>query len=217
MAQSSTTQPLARGAGLAPTVQAIVGNTTLGVLFALFALAAYRSWQGSGHAQMLLLAIQEAVIVGLVVIRRRSAETSRSLRDWGVALVGTAAPLLQRPDTPLHPALEPLGIAIQVLGAGLSVLATVSLGRSFGIVAANRGVRTGGLYRFVRHPLYGSYLIGYLGFLLGNTAPANLLLVATTVLCQHQRSVAEERVLARDPAYRAYMARVRYRFFPYIF
>ncbi|HWQ12662.1 MAG TPA: isoprenylcysteine carboxylmethyltransferase family protein [Roseiflexaceae bacterium] len=217
MTQPSPSRPLALDTGLLPILQAVIGNTLLGVLFALFVLAAYRSWQSTGHVQMLLLALQEAIVVGLVVTRRRSAETSRSPWDWGVAVVGTAAPMLQRPDAPLHLALEPFGIAVQILGAGLSVLATVSLGRSFGIVAANRGVRTGGLYRFVRHPLYGSYLVGYAGFLLGNASPLNLLLVAVAAACQYLRGLAEERVLARDPAYAAYMARVRYRFLPYIF
>jgi hypothetical protein len=42
---------------------------------------------------------------------------------------------------------------------GLLVLAaTLRLGRSFGIVATNRGIQTGGLYRIVRHPIYAAYV-----------------------------------------------------------
>lgn len=217
MSHTPNTIPSIRLALPLPRVQIVVGNTLLGVLFALFALAAYRTWRETGHTQMLLLALQELITVGLVVSRRRSTDTSGSRWDWAVALLGTAAPLLQRPDAPIHSALEPLGIAIQLAGAALSLGATISLGRSFGIVAANRGVRTGGLYRFVRHPLYGSYLIGYVGFLLGNASLLNLVLIATAALCQYLRGKAEERVLARDPAYSTYMQRVRYRFFPGIF
>jgi protein-S-isoprenylcysteine O-methyltransferase Ste14 len=73
------------------------------------------------------------------------------------------------------------------------------------------------LYRFVRHPLYGSYAIGYLGFLLGNPTLLNIALIAVTFACQYLRAVAEERVLARDPAYQEYMRKVRYRFIPLIF
>ncbi len=91
-------------------------------------------------------------------------------------------------------------------------MAVISLGRSFGIVAANRGVRTTGFYRFVRHPLYGSYLVGYLGFLLGNLSIWNVSLIVLTVLCQYARARAEERVLLQDPAYQAYAQQVRYRF-----
>jgi protein-S-isoprenylcysteine O-methyltransferase Ste14 len=199
------------------TAQIVAGNALLGVLFVMFAFAAFRSWQQTGQVQMLLLAFQEAIIVGLVVTRRRTRDVSRSPWDWGIAFLGTAAPLLQRPGVPLHLALEPLGVTVQVLAAALSLGATIFLGRSFGIVAANRGVRTSGPYRYVRHPLYGSYLVAYVGFLLGNASLLNLMLVLTCAVCQYLRATAEERTLARDPEYREYMARVRYRFLPGIF
>jgi protein-S-isoprenylcysteine O-methyltransferase Ste14 len=195
----------------------LLTNVLLGALFALFAMAAFISWRNAGHIQMLLLAVQEAIIVWLVVTRRRSREASTAWRDRLVAILGTAAPLLQRAgDSPL-PELELVGSIVQIVGVALALVATVSLGRSFGIVAANRGVRTGGLYRFVRHPLYGSYTIGYLGFLIGNPTLWNIALIAIAFACQYLRAVAEERVLARDPEYAAYMQRVRYRFIPFIF
>lgn len=217
MSHTPHTIPATRFGVLLAHTQSIVGNAVLGVLFALFSYAAFQSWRETGHAQMLLLALQEALMVWLVVTRRRSNEVSRSPWDWTIALLGTAAPLLQRPGVPLHAVVEPLGIAVQVLGALLSVVATASLGRSFGIVAANRGVQTSGLYSQVRHPLYGSYMVGYVGFLLGNASLLNILLIVITVGCQYLRAQAEERVLARDPQYRTYMARVRHRFFPGVF
>jgi protein-S-isoprenylcysteine O-methyltransferase Ste14 len=194
----------------------IGSNILIGVLFAFFAYAAFLSWRKSGHIQSLVLAFQELLIVGLAITRHHSLVESRSLWDWVVALLGTAAPLLQRPGLALT-ALEPIGLALQILGAVLATIAVASLGRSFGIVAANRGVRTSGFYRFVRHPLYGSYLVGYLGFLLGNLSIWNVALIAITILCQYVRAVAEERILLQDPIYQAYARQVRYRFIPYIF
>ena len=155
-------------------------------------------------------------MVGLAITRHHSIVESRSKWDWSVALLGTAAPLLQRPG-PSLPTLEPIGLGLQIIGTALATIAVASLGRSFGIVAANRGVRTSGFYRFVRHPLYGSYMIGYLGFLLGNLSTWNIALIVITVLCQYARAVAEERILLQDPAYQAYAQKVRYRFIPYIF
>jgi protein-S-isoprenylcysteine O-methyltransferase Ste14 len=194
----------------------IGSNLLIGVLFTLFAYAAFRSWQQTGHIQSLILAFQELLIVGLAITRHYSFAESRSFWDWLVALLGTAAPLLQRGGITL-PMLEPIGLALQVLGTLLATLAVVSLGRSFGIVAANRGVRTTGFYRFVRHPLYGSYMVGYLGFLMGTLSFWNVSLIVLTVLCQYARAVAEERILLQDPAYQAYVQQVRYRFIPYIF
>jgi protein-S-isoprenylcysteine O-methyltransferase Ste14 len=209
----------------------IAANILIGVLFAFFAYAAFVNWQQTGHVQSLILAFQELLFVGLAITRHHSVVESRSVWDWTVALVGTAAPLLQRPvltflgtTAPLLqrpmislPLLEPIGLVLQIVSTTLAFFAVLSLGRSFGIVAANRGVRTSGFYRFVRHPLYGSYMIGYLGFLFGNLSFWNLALIILTVLCQYARAVAEERILLQDPVYQAYAQQVRYRFIPYIF
>jgi len=201
---------------LAVRIRVVLTNVLIGALFALFAYAAFMNWQRTGQVQMLLLAFQELLIVVLAITRHRSIEESHSAWDWLVALVGTGAPLLQRQGLAL-PALVPVGLVLQVVGTFLATVAVISLGRSFGIVAANRGVRTSGFYRFVRHPLYGSYMVGYLGFLLGNLSIPNILLIVLTISCQYARAVAEERILLRDPAYQSYVQQVRYRFIPYIF
>jgi protein-S-isoprenylcysteine O-methyltransferase Ste14 len=92
----------------------------------------------------------------------------------------------------------------------------LSLGRSFGIVPANRGVRTGGPYRFVRHPAYSGYVLTGAGYLLENPSIRNACLFAVVTLAQAVRIVEEERTLAGDPAYRAYARRVRSRVVPYV-
>jgi protein-S-isoprenylcysteine O-methyltransferase Ste14 len=215
----------------ATRLQFLGSNILLGVLFAFFAFGAFSSWRETGHIQSLILAFQELLIVGLAITRHHSIAESRSAWDWIVALVGTAAPLLQRPapttsegmlstlQQPLiaAPALESAGLILQIVSAALATLAVISLGRSFGIVAANRGVRTMGFYRFVRHPLYGSYMVGYLGFLLGNLSVWNIAMIVITILCQYARAVAEERILLQDPVYQDYARQVRYRFIPFIF
>jgi protein-S-isoprenylcysteine O-methyltransferase Ste14 len=216
MTHPSTEPAVPRTVSSFARIWSLATNILLGALFALFAYAAFKTWQQSGQIQALILAFQEALIVGLAITRHQSTVESRSAWDWLVALIGTGAPLLQRSEEAL-PFLEPIGLALQLVGAVLATIAVISLGRSFGIVAANRGVRTAGLYRFVRHPLYGSYMVGYLGFLLGNLSVRNILLIVLTVLCQYARTLAEERILLQDPQYRAYAQRVRYRFIPYIF
>jgi protein-S-isoprenylcysteine O-methyltransferase Ste14 len=216
MTHSSSDPPARKFISPVARLQFIGSNILIGVLFAFFAYAAFLSWRNTGHIQSLILAFQELLIVGLAITRHHSIVESRSIWDWGVALLGTAAPLLQRPGLEL-PALEPIGLGLQIIGTVLATIAVASLGRSFGIVAANRGVRTSGFYRFVRHPLYGSYMVGYFGFLLGNLSIWNIALIAITILCQYARAVAEERILLQDPVYQAYARQVRYRFIPYIF
>jgi protein-S-isoprenylcysteine O-methyltransferase Ste14 len=97
------------------------------------------------------------------------------------------------------------------------LVALLSLGRSFGIVPANRGVKRHGLYRIVRHPIYASELIFHLGYLLGNISGRNLGLVILVAAGQVYRLLAEERLLREDPAYRDYVKAVRYRLVPGIF
>jgi protein-S-isoprenylcysteine O-methyltransferase Ste14 len=216
MAQPSTNVGSSGPSSLAH-LRAITTNVLIGTLFAFFAYAAFRDWRESGRIQMLILALQELLIVGLAITRRHSIEESRSVWDWAIAALGTAAPLLLRQEGLRIAQLEPIGIGLQLLGTTLATVAVWSLGRSFGIVAANRGVRTAGFYRFVRHPLYGSYLVGYVGFLLGNLSVMNVLMILAAFVCQYARAVAEERILLRDPEYQAYAQQVRYRFIPYLF
>jgi protein-S-isoprenylcysteine O-methyltransferase Ste14 len=96
-------------------------------------------------------------------------------------------------------------------------VAAVFLGRSFGLVAANRGVQLGGAYRLVRHPMYGAHALGYLGYVLTYPSAANVMVVGATLLLLNARAVAEERILARDPAYREYLQRLPWRFLPYVY
>jgi protein-S-isoprenylcysteine O-methyltransferase Ste14 len=97
------------------------------------------------------------------------------------------------------------------------VLGKMSLGRSFGLSPANRGVVSTGMYRFMRHPIYFGYLITHVAFIAANPAGWNLLVLAAADIALMFRAVCEEQTLAQDPAYRAYMERVRWRVVPRLF
>jgi len=97
------------------------------------------------------------------------------------------------------------------------VMGKLSLGRSFGLVPANRGIVSTGVYRFVRHPIYLGYLITHVGFVVANPAGWNLLVLAGADVALLLRAVCEERTLALDDAYQDYMQRVRWRIVPGLF
>jgi len=215
MSQTSQTAP-SRQSLLSPRLVTLVSNALIAALFLLFAYAAWRSWLLSGDIRMLILAFQELLIVGLVVSRHPSTHETRAPWDWVVAIAGTAAPLFLRSGGVHLPTLLTIGLGIQFVGTLLSTIAVFYLWRSFGIVAALRTVRTTGFYGIVRHPLYASYLVSYIGFLLANLSLANILLIGLATTCQYIRAVAEERILMNDPAYSAYMQRVSYRFIPFV-
>lgn len=202
----------------ASRIRVVGTNFVLALLFALFAYQGFLHWQETGRLHALIFAAHEAILVVLVISRREAMAESRSPKDWAIAAIGSAAPLLQRPtEMPESLAsLGPLALALQLVGASLTIFAALSLGRSYGIVPANRGVKSDGLYRFVRHPIYGSYFIGYMGFFLGNPSVRNAAMLGLTFVFQVWRAVAEERVLLQDPAYQSYAARVRKRFIPFV-
>ena len=158
--------------------------------------------------------IQETLVVVMVARRRPTNHISLRPTDWLVGFVGTLLPLLvTRSDR----AGFALGGVLLLLGFGVSLGAQLSLARSFGVVAANRGVKTTGFYGVVRHPMYLGYFLTHLGFLLANPSPWNAAIIAAWTTCQLWRIHIEERVLSSDLAYVAFAHRVRYRLVPFIY
>jgi len=98
------------------------------------------------------------------------------------------------------------------------ITAIFSLGRSFGIVPSDRGIKTGGLYRYVRHPIYSLYLLSDLiDMIAGKFFWQNALVFLSFILTTYFRTVYEERLLERNPKYSAYKEKTPYRLLPGLF
>ena len=170
---------------------------------------------GNPFAPLILLA--ETTVLFFVLIRRPTAAISVRLGDWLLAVTATAAPLLIIPGETTLTALVPLAVGLVLLGNCFQIWAKLFLRRSFGIAAANRGIKVDGPYRFVRHPMYAGYLMVHVGIFALMASPINLALYLIGWWAQILRLLAEERLLAEDPEYAAYMAQVRWRLVPGIF
>lgn len=144
----------------------------------------------------------------------RQSRCRRQLAPAILAWCGTILPLLLRPSTLAPLALTMFGNMLQFVGGLLALAATLWLGRSFGIVAANRGIQTGGLYRVVRHPIYAVYGLAFGGFMLAHPTLINGGILVGWLMVQVLRVRAEERLLMQDTWYAAYAAQVRYRLIP---
>jgi protein-S-isoprenylcysteine O-methyltransferase Ste14 len=192
-------------------VRALAYGLSLG-FFGALAVSSYQSFQASRSALAFALLAVNALFLWLFLCRCKASAVAGSPLAWLLGLGCTLLPMLPRPSGPVL--WGGLGPALQLLGAALAVAALLSLGRSFGVVAAHRGIRTGGLYRWVRHPLYAAELLFLLGFTLAHASAWNAgvwLLAAGLQVC---RAAFEERLLARDPGYRAYRLRCPFRFVP---
>ena len=165
-----------------------------------------------------LLALGEALPFVFILMRPPSITLSQRPVDWCFGLLGAILPLLVRPVANVTPVL-PVVVCLCIMVAGISIqiAAKLALGRAFGIVAANRGVRVRGPYRLVRHPMYAGYTLTHVGFLLAMPSAMNALFYAAALAMQVARIHREELVLARDPAYRDFAGRVRYRLLPGVF
>ncbi len=158
-------------------------------------------------------ALEQGLLVGMFLVRRRSRHTSDRPLDWLVATGGWLPLVLQPHESGNELALS-TGIALQWLGLSLTCVGFLYLGKSFGVVAANRGVKVKGPYRVVRHPIYATHTFTLVGFLLANLHPFNVALIVVIMTCQLLRIRAEERVLGESEDYREYAARVRWRLVP---
>ena len=170
-----------------------------------------------GSAGDLILLPSEGLVVLLILIRRTTTDVSKRPADWMLAFSATTAPLLVHPSmkwTLLPPAV---GVSIMLVGMLIQVHAKIVLGRSMGLVAANRGLKLEGPYRCIRHPMYAGYLLTHLGFLMMNPSGWNLAVYALCYALQIPRLLAEERLLCRDPRYAKHIAKVRYRLLPGVF
>jgi protein-S-isoprenylcysteine O-methyltransferase Ste14 len=193
----------------------LAGNVLLSLFFLQFVIIHGRNFLAEYRLSTLLLVIKVATDVVFYLIRRVPKEVSVHPYDWAVGLMGTFMIAFFRPEA--HGTDNLLAQGLQLIGAGLQIAAMLSLNTSIGITAANRGVKTGGMYRFVRHPLYFSYIVAYGGYLISHFTPQNAMVYSAAVLLWVLRLVAEERLLVRDPKYAAFRERVRWRLIPYVF
>lgn len=191
----------------------LVAALLLAWLWGMFCYAHLQAWQRTGVLSHLLFAASESLVAMLFLLRHQPVAISAAPGDWLLAVTGTAAPMLFDPSGGGYAA----GSGLVLAGVLIQIGGLISLNRSFGLVAARRQVKTGGMYQLVRHPLYASYLLMYSGYLLVNPSLANMLLAVLATALLMGRISSEERFLVRDLAYQNYMNQVRYRLIPLLY
>ena len=199
------------------TLADLLARAFVGTLFLLLSINLLEDFLRTERMTGLLLLVSESLVVVLTVMRRRAylVDTSAAaMTITAIALVGP--PLLRTGD---GVGLLPDGLTALLSSAGvcLVIAGKFTLGRSFGIVPANRGVVDKGPYLLVRHPIYAGYLVTHLAFVAAHPRPWNIAVVIISDAALISRALFEERVLRKDERYRAYCGRVGWHLVPGIF
>ena len=161
--------------------------------------------------------LQHFIVLGIALTRPQPKVRDYSIPSSvavGVAYLYPYAQVIYLRWSPGHVAWPVAGLVLVTLGAGLSLVSLLAIGRLFGIRPALRGLVTSGPYRFVRHPMYLSYVLADIGYNLQEWNSVTLLLVFVGWASLVYRIHAEERLLSQHAEWPAYVALVRYRLFP---
>lgn len=189
-------------------------NCFIALLWSVFVLSSFNHWQENGGILSLGLLLVNSILLLLFLTRRESETISSKYLDWIIPLATVSFSMSLRANPSSDAQLNILSISIQFIGL-MSILGSLlSLGRSFGVVPANRKIKNSGCYKLVRHPLYTSEIVFYLGFLVGNFSLVNLILLILIVTGQVYRAISEEKLLSKDQEYLHYIRKVKYRFLP---
>jgi protein-S-isoprenylcysteine O-methyltransferase Ste14 len=198
-------------------VRDLLARACIVILFTLLSLNLLADFMKTGHVTGLLLLTGEALVVALTVIRRRAQLVDRSVAAAVMTMVSLAGPPLLRAGdvTPLAP--DAMTAIVSAFGLIVVIIGKMTLGRSFGIVPANRGIVVRGPYCVVRHPIYTGYLVTHTGFLLANPTPKNIAIILVADAALVARALMEERVLKADAEYQGYCQRVGWHLVPGVF
>ncbi|MEI8305708.1 MAG: methyltransferase [Chloroflexales bacterium] len=195
-----------------PRVRLALSSTDLLVLIVMVALVkAHLRAALAGSLVALLFALQHSIIVVVMLGHRPARQASPRSADTVLGWVGTLLPLAMRATA------ESAGwvsLALVASGSLLASGAILSLGRSFGMEPAHRGLQTRWLYRVVRHPIYAAYLLIVGGFLMAHPSWWNGLVALIWLGVQIARIGREEALLGRDEHYQGYIQQVRWRLVP---
>ena len=120
-------------------------------------------------------------MVALTVVRRSSSIVDRSPRARVLTTLSIMGPFMVRPAAAA--ALVSEAAPSRCRGSvDRGIAGKLSLGRSFGLMPANRGIVSTGLYRVVRHPIYLGYLITHVGFFAADPTTWNAVILIATDL-----------------------------------
>jgi protein-S-isoprenylcysteine O-methyltransferase Ste14 len=197
-----------------PFVRSVSCNVIVAVFLCLFVVSNLKALRATGNIGYALVAFNQSLYVLFYIVRKRAVASSTSAFDWGIAFSATFIGTLLRPAMPLY---MDFGTILIGIGTILNIISVSYLNRSIGTVPAERSIKTRGIYRFIRHPIYSSDIISLFGYLLVNLSLANFCIVVSNTIIQIIRLNREELFLSRSKTYKEYSERTKWRLIPFLY
>ncbi|MFC1765176.1 methyltransferase family protein [Planctomycetota bacterium] len=196
-------------------LKSFVFSLILSLYVAFAAVRRGRSLLASYETIELLRLIYAVTASILFLIRSRPTKVDTNPWHWAVAFFTSfAAHFFIRVETETPFVIVPLVYVLLVIWFLVGSAAVLTLGRSFGFLPALRRVKTGWIYRYVRHPMYLSAMLFKLAYVLQNPSLYNTALFVCVVFLYDRRAGYEEALLLYDEDYVSYRTDVQYRFIP---
>jgi protein-S-isoprenylcysteine O-methyltransferase Ste14 len=196
------------GRRLADLLLFCVTSAELVILFLLTPTFTITDW---------IYVLQHFIVLGIALTRPQPKLWDYSVASSvavGIAYAYPYAQVIYLRWSPGQVTWPAAGLVMVTLAAGLSLVSLLAMGRFFGVRPALRGLVTRGPYKFLRHPMYLSYVLADVGYNLQEWNSVTLLLVLIGWASLIYRIRAEERVLSQHAEWPAYVALVRYRLLP---
>jgi protein-S-isoprenylcysteine O-methyltransferase Ste14 len=184
-------------------------------LAALFFSELFRGGFAHDHSVSNIIWIAGAAMMGLFALVRIAPKTELVSFATITATGGMMLIPLFMTSEPNHGGrFQHIGEVLELAGIMLTQVSRIYLGRSFGLLPANRGIVSSGPFRLIRHPVYLGWLILTAGFVTVNPSWRNLLVTIAILPFMFARIGQEETLLQTDREYSAYSERTRYRLIP---
>lgn len=192
----------------------VASRVLVGGLFLALAWRLGEDFLQTGRPTDLLLIVGESLVVILTCLRRPAKTVDRRLIVRIVTTASMMSPFLIQPSQGAGVIPEATAALVAAFGLLIVVAGKISLGWSFGLLPANRGIIDRGLYRIIRHPIYLGYLMTHAAFLAAHPTAWNVIVLLAGDCALIVRVFFEERTLSRDPKYVRYCKTVKWRLVP---
>src|SRR3989338_6377113 len=157
----------------------VITSLFLSSYWLLSTYAKFLGFLATHKVSVLLMTICQGVVGVLFFIRKSPKSVSGNVFETIIAFAGTFAILFYRPSAGAETLI---GEIIVIIGALVLLYSLLSLNTSFGIIPANRGIKTHGMYHLVRHPIYMSYIIFYMAYCINNPTLYNGIVLISAFL-----------------------------------